>query len=349
MIKQHRRFFQVRTIALVALAMFFLSGEAFAQNKLKVGDKGPRIQVKEMVQGELPKQGSEPYVVEFWATWCGPCMKSIPHLNELYKSLKSSGFTIVGISDEKMSKVKPFVQRKGTNMSYPVAIDDGAKQDWFKAAGRRGIPSAFVVDASNTIMWIGNPLDPAFDKVVKDVAKGKFNPVMQRKAAPKLKAAERAAKLRNFNQAYMHMDEVIALDKKVFLPVAIDKYRMKLDQEKNPEAANAYADELIVMYSDDKGSLKVLCLFFAADPDVSENDLPHARKAADAILNSSGRRDVQALSASAAVAYHSNDIDRAVREQKMAWMYAQKDSKAMLKADLDKYLAAQRRAKAGRN
>ena len=58
---------------------------------------------------------------------------------------------------------------------------------------------------------------------------------------------------------------------------------------------------------------------------------------------------MQTNAASAAVAYHSNDIDRAVREQKMAWMYAQKDSKAMLKADLDKYLAAQRRAKAGRN
>lgn len=346
---RHRLFFHTRVLALVFLATLCMSGEAFAQNKLKVGDKGPKIDIKEMVQGELPKQGSQPYVVEFWATWCGPCMKSIPHLNELYKDLKSSGFTIVGISDEKMSKVKPFVQRKGKNMSYPVAIDSGAKQDWFKAAGQRGIPSAFVVDASNTIMWIGNPLDPAFDKIVKDVAKGNFNPVMQRKAAPKLKAAERAAKIRNFDQAYMHMDEVIALDKKVFLPVAIDKYRMKLDQEKNPEAAKAYADELIVMYADDKRSMKVICLFFAADPDVSENNLGHARRAADALLATSGRRDVQALSASAAVAYHSNDLDRAVREQKMAWMYAQKDSKPTLKGDLDKYLAAQRRAKAGRN
>jgi len=46
MIKHHRRFSRIRVVALACLAMLFLSGEAFAQNKLKVGDKGPRIQVK---------------------------------------------------------------------------------------------------------------------------------------------------------------------------------------------------------------------------------------------------------------------------------------------------------------
>ena len=348
LMKSHPLFF-VRAFILSLLATTFLAGNSIAQDKLKVGDKGPQIKVKEMVQGKLPNQGTQPYVVEFWATWCGPCKRSIPHLNELYKNLQSQGMVILGISDEKASKVKPYVQQKGSNMSYPIAIDDGAKQDWFKAAGRRGIPSAFVVDASNTIMWIGNPLDSEFSKVVEQVARGQYNPVLQRKAAPKLKAAERAAKLRNFDQAYRHMDEVIALDKKIFLTVAIDKYRMKLDNENNADAAGAYADEMIVMYTGDASSLKEICLVFAMDPDLSMNDLARARKAANALLRSSGKRNVHALSASAAVAYHSEDIDRAVREQKMAWMYAPSHSKVELKTDLDKYIAAQRRSKASSN
>lgn len=345
---QHRRFFLIHTFLLASLSLFLIAGNANA-NTLKVGDKGPQIKVKKMMQGKLPKQGSQPYVVEFWATWCPPCKKSIPHLNELYQNLQSEGLVIVGISNEAMPKIKRFVQQKGSNMSYPVAEDESAMQDWHKAAGRKGIPSAFVVDASNTIMWIGNPLDPEFGKVVEAVAHGRYNPALERKAAPKIKAAERAAKLRNFDQAYMHMDEVIALDKQFFLPVAIDKYRMKLNQENDPEAAGAYADEMIVMYSGDKGSLRKICILLASDPDLSSNDLPRARKAANALLQSSGRRDFQALSVSAAVAYHGNDIDRAVREQKAAWMYAPSHSKATLKTDLDKYLAAQRRANAGRN
>ena len=334
---------QTLVVAVVALGICATSSHA---QQLKVGSKGPEIKVKQMVQGELPKQGVQPYVVEFWATWCPPCRKSIPHLNDLYKKLKSQGMVILGISDEKLSKVKPFVQQKGSGMSYPIAIDDGAKQSWFKAAGRKGIPSAFVVDSSNTVVWIGNPLDPEFTKVVEQVASGQYNPALQRKAAPKIKAAERAAKMRNFDQAYKHMDEVIALDNRIFLNVAIDKYRMKLDQEKDPQAAGAYADEMIVMYSSDPNSLKTLCVVLATDPSLSENDHARARRAADQMLSSFGKKNVQALSASALVAYHANDIDRAVREQKMAWMYAPGDSKAQLKADLDKYVQAQRRKKA---
>lgn len=325
------------------LAALTMATAAHAADGLKVGDSGPAIEVKEYIQGEAPERG-KPYVVEFWATWCGPCKKSIPHLNELYKKFRPMGLSIVGISDETPQKVKSFVKRQGDNMSYPIAIDGGVQQQWFKAAGLRGIPAAFVVNADNKIMWIGNPLDPQFGKIVEAVTKGRYNPVLAKRAAPKLSAAERAAKLRNFKQAYDHMDEVIALDNKVFIDVAMDQYTMKLNQEKDPQAAGEYAEKLILMYRKDAGALQMIAIMLAADPDHDTHDMKRARDAADFLITLEGPRSVLALQTSAEVAYHAGDKDRAVSEQKRAWMFAKPHMKPLLKTDLDKYLSSKKRS-----
>jgi thiol-disulfide isomerase/thioredoxin len=331
------------------LALLIATGAHAQSTTLKVGDAAPMIQVDKTIQGELPKDG-QPYVLEFWATWCGPCKKSIPHLNDLHNRLQTKGMVILGISDESEDKVKRYVKQKGKGMSYPIAIckkDKGVQRSFFKAAGRKGIPSAFIVGADRRIKWIGNPLDPQFDKVVVAVTSGRYDPVLQRKADPKLEAARRAAKVRNFKQAYGHMDEVIALDNMVFIDVAMDKYRMMLDQEKNQEGANAFADTMIQMYSSKPQALQALGVFLASDPDLSQNDTGRARIVADMLI-SQKPRDVSSLSTSAAVAYHSGDFDRAVREQKMAWMYADPSAKPDLKASLDRYMASKRRGAAGR-
>jgi thiol-disulfide isomerase/thioredoxin len=112
------------------------------------------------------------YVVEFWATWCPPCKKSIPHLNELAK--KHPEATVIGVSiwEEKtkapknmlLKGVEDFVKEKGDGMSYTVAYD-GEKfmeKKWMAAAGKGSIPTAFVVDAKGIITYIGHPMKPEF-------------------------------------------------------------------------------------------------------------------------------------------------------------------------------------------
>ena len=85
-------FHQIFTIAATAvLASSTLAAE------LKVGDKAPAVEVKEWIQGETTVGAGKPYVVEFWATWCGPCRQSIPHLNDLYKKYKGKGLSIIGV------------------------------------------------------------------------------------------------------------------------------------------------------------------------------------------------------------------------------------------------------------
>jgi len=85
--------------ALIALAgaTLILSGAAQAQT-LNVGDPAPPIQVAQWVKG-TPVTGFEKvkiYVVEFWATWCGPCKVSIPHLNGIHLKFKDKGLVVIG-------------------------------------------------------------------------------------------------------------------------------------------------------------------------------------------------------------------------------------------------------------
>ena len=102
---------------------------------LMVGDAAPAIQVSEWVQGTpVPKLASDQtYVVEFWATWCGPCKVAIPHLNELSKKYAGK-VQFVGVSVwerfEQTGYVVPaFVQGMGDKMTYTVASDQVKAED----------------------------------------------------------------------------------------------------------------------------------------------------------------------------------------------------------------------------
>ena len=81
-------------------------------------------------------------LVNFWATWCPPCRKEMPDLETLYKQFKGQGLLILAISDEDISKVKPFIAEHNT--MYPVLLDPGSKvHQMFQVDG---IPKSFVYD-----------------------------------------------------------------------------------------------------------------------------------------------------------------------------------------------------------
>jgi thiol-disulfide isomerase/thioredoxin len=158
---------------------------AMADPTLKIGDPAPNLVMAKWVQGDPVKEfeKGKAYLVEFWATWCGPCRVSIPHLNEIHNKYKDKGLVVIGQdcweNDEKL--VAPFVANMGDKMTYRVALDDkeGSKvgkmaENWMQAAGRNGIPSAFLVDTKGTIAWIGHPMELQ-DTVIEDVLAGKYD------------------------------------------------------------------------------------------------------------------------------------------------------------------------------
>ena len=89
-------------------------------------------------------------LIDFWATWCGPCRMSIPHLIDLYNEYSSKGFTVLGISLDQRGPtvVRPFV---ATNkIPYPVVMGDQATVQKFGSV--RAIPTAFLVDPEGYIV-----------------------------------------------------------------------------------------------------------------------------------------------------------------------------------------------------
>jgi len=87
-------------------------------------------------------------VVNFWATWCPPCRKELPDLEELSKRFKDQGLVILALSDEDIAKVKPFVEQR--NLTYPVLLDTGGKVA--KEYDVDGIPKTFVYDRDGKLV-----------------------------------------------------------------------------------------------------------------------------------------------------------------------------------------------------
>ena len=147
---------------------------------LELGDAAPDLSVAGVVKGEPVKSDlsdlGEVYVVEFWATWCGPCRQSIPHLTDLQEKYKDKGVRVIGFSDETEEQVKGFVDDMGEQMEYTVAIDKGKKtwETYAEPFGVTGIPHAFVVDRSGTLVWQGHPM-AGLDEVVEKVVAGNYD------------------------------------------------------------------------------------------------------------------------------------------------------------------------------
>lgn len=196
-----------RPIAIVVAAGVLLAGPVMAQNKaekpadgttqpskidaaagikglktpktLKVGDPAPGIAVDKWVKGEGldTLEPGRVYVVEFWATWCPPCIKSIPHLTELQHKHKDVVFIGMASSDGDGSKgettVRNFVAKQGKKMDYRVAFDGKGKmaQAYMAPAGQNGIPCSFVIDGQGKVAFIGHPMEPGFETAIEKASK----------------------------------------------------------------------------------------------------------------------------------------------------------------------------------
>ena len=88
-------------------------------------------------------------IVDFWATWCGPCRAAIPHLMELHKTYKDKGFEVVGVSlDQQGSAV---VQSFVNQHEIPYTIAMGNQKIVNDFGGVRGIPTAFIISQDGKI------------------------------------------------------------------------------------------------------------------------------------------------------------------------------------------------------
>ena len=132
----------------------------------KVGDTPPEVIAKDWLNTDttptLAGLKGKVVVVEFWATWCGPCVSGIPHLNKLHEEYGNKGLVILSLTDQSKTGIETFMKRKGMSMNYVL----GTGSEMTTEYGVSGIPHAFIIGKDGKLVWHGNPNDKDFDRQI---------------------------------------------------------------------------------------------------------------------------------------------------------------------------------------
>ena len=139
------------------------------RGSLQIGDPAPALSIGEWFQGDAVEQiqSGRVYVIEFWATWCGPCLMNMPHMSQLQERYKNE-VTFIGVTDESAEKVKAFLATESTSgapwsseIKYRLGTDlnEAMYINYMAAANQMGIPTAFIIGKGGNIDWIGHPAD----------------------------------------------------------------------------------------------------------------------------------------------------------------------------------------------
>lgn len=119
--------------------------------KSVLNQKAPALKVTEWLSSK-PETKGKFILIDFWATWCGPCRKAIPELNEIHKQFKDD-LVVIGISQESAEKVKAM---KEPAIDYFYGIDP--QNTMSKELDIQGIPHVILIDPKGIVRWEGYPL-----------------------------------------------------------------------------------------------------------------------------------------------------------------------------------------------
>lgn len=272
--------------ALLLAFVWLITTNLFAQKKqtLMVGDPAPPLKYFKWLQGPNPitkLESDKIYVIEFWATWCGPCIAAMAHLSELAEKYEGKidfiGCDVMenaygGAKDQEayFSKVTRFTedQYKMGRMTYNVIMDNSAEdmnKNWLQAAGISGIPSSFVV-SHGKIAWIGHP--HYIDSILVAVLDGEFDIQAERE-----KQLER---LKSGNQRNAAQEEAIAAYK------AAEKEKDYKKALSLIDSAMSKLPQMRMMFVSDK--FNILLNHFGVDEAVKFGESLKDDKVADQVL-----------------------------------------------------------------
>lgn len=211
------------TFALTFFTCFNLMAEGKDSVTLEVGDKAPLLNYGHWLKGTPVKeyQKDRLYLVEFWATWCGPCIQMMPHLSKIAKD-RVKDVTVIGCNiwegshdttgkpyDTYLPRITRFVKGMGNNMGYNIITDNNAQymaNHWMVAAGQEGIPCTFMIK-NGTILWIGHPIE--LDSMINLVQTGKYDVIAEKKKRAAARVAEANGPFQKFGESIKRSDSLI--------------------------------------------------------------------------------------------------------------------------------------------
>lgn len=307
--------------------------EAAEQPRLEIGDRAPALSVEKWIKGDeiTGFEKGRVYVVEFWATWCGPCIASMPHLSHLQEEFKDDGVQIIGVNiwedynDETLGMVEKFVTEQGRRMSYTVAYDGptaAMATQYHKAAGGDGIPFCVVVGKDSNVAWFGHPmwLGEVLEPVTQDewdaekgaarLAAGEemINGVFMKAASGDTKGA--MADWAKFEKQYPSTAELAT---QWVLPV----FFAAGEFERAYGIINDLVDDAIEN-RDANGLNNYAWMIVDPGADIAKKDLDLAMRAATKADEFSGHEDPMIIDTLARVYFLKGDVNKAIELQEKA-------------------------------
>jgi len=279
----------------------------------------------------------------------------VPHLSEVQAKYKNQ-VTVLAISDEELDTVAEFMKKSSSvegktwaqAMAFTVATDPdkSVKNEVFTAAGRRGIPSSFIIGKGGKIEWIGHPME--LDAPLEAVLAGTWDRDAARKVYDEGQAAQKemtrirralgeATSTGDADGAIAILDEAI----KKFpdnLSLKMQKFDYLLTRFGRYEEGYALGRVLVSENDDNHMVLNQIAWTIADDKAIKERDLDLAMDAAERANDLTLGKDASILDTLARVHYEKGDFRKALKWQKKAVRYA--DDGRMgdeIRATLEKY------------
>ncbi len=154
------------------VSIFLIMGICTAQAQLQLGSKAPEIILLDPHDSTVKLSSFEGKVVliDFWASWCGPCRASIPQVKRLYKRYKDQGFEVFAVSID-IKKDEWLNAIKHDKLPYTLVVDD---KGWYSKVIEQyfvdGIPMSFLLDKTGTIVAInmdGRKLEKKIESLLR--------------------------------------------------------------------------------------------------------------------------------------------------------------------------------------
>jgi len=307
--------------------------ETPAIKALHIGDKAPAVDIAHWVKGDKVASFEEGkiYVVEFWATWCGPCRAAMPHISESQAKYKDYGVKFVSISDEPLETVTKFLKdtdkKSGKTwndiVQYTLTTDPDRSnhEAYMWGVGAGGIPTAFIVGKDTKLEWVGHPMD--MDKVLDSVVKDSWDRAVFAKEFEPQAEKDRAELAKGLGER-----------------LKMKEFKLLLSEKNDPNKGYAIGEEIMKANWEKPAKLNELAWYVVDDAAVKTRNLDFAHKAAEQAVKLTEEKDGAIMDTLARVYFEKGDFAKAVEWQKKAVATAPEQMAAELKAALEKYEAA---------